>query len=145
MIKSKFYIVHVYSPIIVGALIYTLFREDGLLIFRMYEQLFFSEWLTYVRQYTMDLYVSSYVMYTLPDALWVYAFTSFMCINWVHEQVSMWRTVFLLLPLLLGAGSEVAQYVLPVLGTFDIADLWSMVLAYLVAYSIVKYMKKGVV
>ncbi|OCS93085.1 hypothetical protein A6K76_00945 [Caryophanon latum] len=86
--------------------------------------------------------VSSYVRYTLPDALWVYAFASFLCVKWVGEPTSMWRTTFIVLPFLLGPGSEVAQFIFPTLGTFDVIDLYSMVLAYIAAYSVSKYVQK---
>lgn len=142
MYKEIFYIVHVYAPIVIGALIYTLFREDVLLIFRIYEQLFFSEWLIHIRESTMHWDVSSYVRYTLPDALWVYAFASFLCVKWVGEPTSTWRTAFIVLPFLLGPGSEVAQFIFPTLGTFDVIDLYSMVLAYIAAYSVSKYVQK---
>lgn len=141
MYKESFYIIHVYAPIAIGALIYTLFREDVLLIFRIYEQLFFSEWLIHIRESTMDWDVSSYVRYPLPDALWVYAFASFLCVKWVGEPASMWRTAFLVIPFLLGPGSELAQYLFPALGTFDVIDLYSMMFAYIAAYSISTYVK----
>lgn len=144
--KNCFYIFHVYSPILIGAIIYTFFREDVLLIFRIYERLFFGEALLHTRDITMEWHVHPYILYTLPDFLWMYAFTCFLSSQWIHEEPSTWRTMFIITPLLLGAGGEIGQYFMPTLGTFDAVDLWSLLIAYVIAYTMTKLLvgKEGI-
>lgn len=142
LVTSRLYFIHIYFPILIGAIIYTFFRADKLFIFLLYEKLFFSEYLAVIRQYTMNWYMPDYIVYTLPDALWVYAFTIFLYTIWLFEKPSKWRAFFLSIPLMLGVGSEIGQYFFPVLGTFDWVDFGSMLFSYLLAYNMTKYLMK---
>ena len=64
-----------------------------------------------------------WVRFSLPDALWVYALT-FTVIALQRRSSPLVRAAYLMVPLVLGPGAELAQAVGLVPGTFDPTDLW---------------------
>jgi hypothetical protein len=72
-------------------------------------------------------------MYSLPDALWVYAFTAAMELLWVKEPRGPARTFWVLLPSLMAIACEIGQLFRWVPGTFDWFDLFSYIAAFMLA------------
>jgi len=70
----------------------------------------------------------SWVIFSLPDALWVFSFTSLMLIIW-HDNFSKSSIFWLLLAPLIGLFSEVGQIIKFVPGTFDQTDLCLILIA----------------
>ncbi len=76
-------------------------------------------------------FLPNFVLYSLPDALWVYSFTFLMQSVWSRHPRSYGRTVWILLPVLLAVGGEIGQLLKVVPGTFDLMDI----LGYIVAWA----------
>ena len=118
-----------------GGLIYTLFRVDTLLVFKMYEFLQVDGFIDYVRSYTMLWEIPDFVKYSLPDGLWVYAFTYFVVSLWKFDgSKGKERYIFMMIPLLCGVGGELLQLYFKSIGTFDFHDLSISLLAYIAGY-----------
>lgn len=138
---------HVFIPIIIGGLIYTLLRVNTLLVFRVYEVLQLDGFIKDLRQVTMQWEIPDFVKFSLPDGLWVYAFTYFIVSLWKHDESNgKEKYIFMLLPLLFGIGGELIQIFNNRIGTFDLQDVFISLIAYLVGYIAVhnpKIMKQG--
>ena len=131
--RCSFY--HVWIPVLIGGLIYTLFRVDTLLVFKMYEFLQVDGFIDYVRSYTMLWEIPDFVKYSLPDGLWVYAFTYFVVSLWkFDESKGKEKYIFMIIPLLCGVGGELLQLYFKSIGTFDFHDLIISLLAYIAGY-----------
>ena len=117
---------------------------DTLLLFKVYEFLHIDSLLDSVRATTLLMDVPSFVKYSLPDGLWVYAFTYFLVSLWkFDEDIGREKYLIMGLPLLLGGGAEVLQLFFVQLGTFDFQDLFISVLAFIAGYIAAKPSKLG--
>ena len=116
---------HVLLPTLVGALIYVLFRDPGLRVFAWIDSVHLTPLVTAWRSSIEGISLPSLVLYCLPDALWVYATTSWMILIW-HSEALSWRNVWLYSGIGLGLGSELGQGVGVIPGTFD---LWDVILS----------------
>ena len=123
-------LLHVIFPLLVGTSIYTLWRSRQLLVFRWYEVVRLSGVVAFVRHaaHPFRRIIPPIVLYSIPDALWVYSFTAALALLWRNDSNSLPRAGWLLLPSALGLAGEFGQAVHLVPGTFDFSD----VLCYLV-------------
>lgn len=74
-------------------------------------------------------YLPDWALFTLPDALWVYALT-FVVAHLVRSARPVERGLWLTVVLALGPGAELGQAVGLVPGTFDPADLVATLVAF---------------
>ncbi|PYF05612.1 hypothetical protein [Ureibacillus chungkukjangi] len=133
---------HIYLPIILGGLIYTLFRVDTLLIFKVYKLFQIDSIIHQIRAISVNLDIPSFVKYSLPDGLWVYAFTYFLVSMWRFDEDSgKVKYLIMGIPLLLGGGAEILQLFIHQMGTFDVQDLLISLLAFAAAYIAAKPLK----
>lgn len=131
--RNAFY--HIFMPILIGGLIYTLFRTDTLLVFRFYEFLQVDGLIRDIRSHTMQWEITNFVKYSLPDGLWVYAFTYFLASLWKFDDSGgKGKYLFMTIPLLSGVGVEISQLYFVSIGTFDFHDLFISLTAYMVGY-----------
>jgi FtsH-binding integral membrane protein len=116
-----------------GAAIYSLWRSKTLLVFTWYRWIGLQGLILTLRAHAASArhLVPDLVLYSAPDALWVYSFTFIMQVIWLREPASPGRAVWTLLPLLLSVGAEFGQLAKIVPGTFDIMDI----VAYLIAWA----------
>lgn len=130
---SVFLTAHVTLPVLVGGAIYSLWRSKTLLVFTWYKWVGLETPLLALRADAAGIKHLLWrpILYSLPDALWVYSFTALMKYLWVYEPESYGRRFWTLLPLLLGIGGEIGQFFKIVPGTFDLMDI----LAYVVAWT----------
>jgi hypothetical protein len=124
MRKPAFIATHVLLPIVFGGLVYICWRDPGLLMFKWFRVLG-------VEPLVLQLRVAAgatgsalphWFVYSLPDGLWVYALTAFIARAWSGSPSSPFKTFWLSLGLVLGAGSELGQLAHIVPGTFDWTD-----------------------
>lgn len=73
------------------------------------------------------------ILYSLPDALWVYSFTAVMQYVWFQQQNRYGRMFWIFLPVSLGVGGEIGQLFKIVPGTFDPVDLFAYIAACVLA------------
>lgn len=128
--------IHCLIPILSGGLIYVLFRSQSLIMFSWINTIGFNELVNLLRAYTNanEVIMPDWFIYSFPDALWIYSFTSALIIvsgcKWSEYKV------WLLLPIGLGFGIELLQYFNLFNGTFDTADLYSYILGTLLSICI---------
>ncbi|AKF09126.1 hypothetical protein DB32_006275 [Sandaracinus amylolyticus] len=115
---------HVILPLIVGGAIYLGWRDGSLLGWRWADALGVREVASALRGSlrATDIVLPEWALFSLPDALWVYALT--WALSRVHAESDVKeRALALFVPLALGPGAELAQLARVVPGTFDVLDL----------------------
>jgi hypothetical protein len=123
---------HVCFPITIGATIYSLWRSDRLLVFTWYGWLGLKAPLLVLRANLAGIrnFLPDFVLYSLPDALWVYSFTFLMESVWFRHSRSFGRTFWVFLPVSLAVGAEAGQLFKVVPGTFDLTDIAGYIAAW---------------
>ena len=116
-------------PLLIGGFIYIFFRADSLIMFRWFDTLGLTQIIAACRQLTIRHFnLPSWIIFSLPDALWIFAFINLMLIIW-KDRFSTNSIFWLLLAPSIGIFSEVGQVVKIIPGTFDIIDLTLILIA----------------
>ena len=138
MILSSKFVLNVIIPLIIGLTIYTLFRSETIILFTWYKSMGLNNIVTDLRTglYEYSSYFPKWIIYSLPDGLWVYSFTSSMIIFWNSEERKL--KLWLLIPFITGIIFEILQKLNLFPGTFDIVDLTISIIAF---YSSIKFLK----
>jgi hypothetical protein len=119
--------IHCFTPLFIGGLIYIFFRSNTLNMFNWFEALRMDQIINDLRVSFLSLkpIIPEWIIYSLPDGLWVYSFTSGILIIW-GKLLTFW----LIAPLLTGVLVEFAQLFQFFPGTFDIIDFLIGILAF---------------
>lgn len=122
-IKKQFFIGS-FSTIMLGGLIYILFRSPSILMFEWLDQINLSKYVLELRSYidSYSLILPNWFLYSLPDGLWLFSYISFLLIIW-DNKVSKKNIFWILLLPIIAVSSELAQFMEIIPGTFDIVDL----------------------
>jgi hypothetical protein len=120
---SRFFL-HVLLPIVAGGVIYTGWRTETLLCFTWIDNLGLSQVARHCRAVVADVQLPHILLYTTPDAFWVYASTAYAALIWESAPTTAkGRRIWLCVGVGLGVFGELGQGVGLVPGTFDWADL----------------------
>lgn len=129
----------VFLPILIGGSLYIAFRSKSIRLFDWFDRIGITESIYSFRQIMIPYKknIPSWLYYSLPDGLWVYAFASALIIYWNQEidKVKYW----LLVPFVSGTFIEIAQGLKLLHGTFDFLDLAFTVLALILSVTINNY------
>src|SRR3954468_11238232 len=109
---SKFLVsLHILLPVCLGGIIYTVWRSPHLLVFRWYSRLGLTASVNMMRLHSAHLRhcMPAWVLYSLPDALWVYSFTALLAFLWSEERSGFSPYCWQALPVLLATGGELGQ------------------------------------
>jgi len=126
--KIRLIILHSIIPIIIGTLIYLFYRKTSLLIFQWIDIINLKQVVIYLRELfnpNNNLY-SNFFTHNLPDALWVYSFTSFLIILY-DMKINRHVIIIYIIPLIIAMTSEILQLKNQIPGTFDYIDLFSYI------------------
>ena len=131
-------IIHIFLPIFVGSMIYILFREENLLMFKWFKFLKLNFIINFLRYnfYKYRIYIPRSVLFSLPDAFWVYSFTMFLSIYFKNRIIL--SSIFV--------GSIIIEILQLwfITGTFDIYDVIYMFALYLIAMYFIKNKEKKI-
>ena len=119
----KRFFLHVVLTMLIGGVIYVLFRSDTLLMFRWFEFLKLDKLVYSIREYTFYYrkHIPESILFSLPDCLWVYSFTMFL--SFYFKNIFM-----IMIPCIGSVLTEIGQlWFVP--GTFDIMDVLYMLAA----------------
>lgn len=116
-------------PLLTGGLIYILFRADSLIMFSWFDKLGVGDLIQSFRHHTVGQFsLPSWFAYSLPDALWIFSFTSLMIAIW-RGKFSIQSIFWIFIAPTIGLFSEIGQAFHFVRGTFDIMDLSLILIA----------------
>ena len=132
-------IIHAFFSMFIGSMIYILFREKRLLMFKWFKFIKLDFVINFLRDsfYKYRIYIPKSVLFSLPDALWVYSFTMFLSIYFKNKIIL--SSIFV--------GSMIIEILQLwfVTGTFDMYDVIYMFILYLIAmYFIEKIRRKNI-
>ena len=137
--KIQLAALHCLIPLLLGGLLYILFRSTELRMFKWFSSFGLDGIISSTRTNLSELkyYLPNWTYYSLPDGLWVYAFTSALLIYWNNEtqKVKFW----LLIPFTTGILVEIFQGLKLFPGTFDILDLTFSTLGLLLSKIIINH------
>lgn len=136
IMKFKLTIINCITPLLIGGILYIIFRSKTLIMFDWFSNLGIDNFITSMRSMLFNLknYLPSWTYYSLPDGLWIYAFNSALLILW-NGKLTLW----LLPPVLGGTIVELAQGIKIFPGTFDILDLFFSLLAFSMSTIIINH------
>lgn len=112
------------GTLLLGGLIYILFRTSSLLMFDWYDSLGLLISINNLRLYTSLIIdgIPNWFLYSLPDGLWIFSYISLMLFIW-QNSISKKNIIWILIIPFLAIGSEIGQLLGFVSGTFDYIDL----------------------
>ena len=122
--KPRTILLHVITPLLVGSLIYIVWRSDRLLVFSWLEAVGLTIPAGHIRESARNVHhiLPHWCLFSLPDGLWAYSFVATMTLIWgrISNAINgMWIGV----ASLLGCGSEILQSCHWLPGTYETADL----------------------
>lgn len=128
---------HSFFPLIVGGVIYLFIHPSIFFLHAIATKLQIIESVYIIREAALPFYsnLPSIIVYNLPDGLWVYSFTSAILFVW-NYQLNRWSIPFCLLPVFIGIGSEIGQFINLIPGTFDILDVIFYLFGFLLSVTI---------
>lgn len=113
-----------------GGYIYLAYRSTSLSMFGWFKNLGLFDIVSQIRKYSDESSLSYFVLYCLPDALWI---TSYIIISdtiW-HKNTKMQYVWTSILPII-GLTSEVLQKTGIIHGTFDPLDVLCYIIPYII-------------
>ncbi|MEZ4809396.1 MAG: hypothetical protein R2819_03475 [Allomuricauda sp.] len=110
-------------PLLIGGLIYTLFRAPTVKMFAWYENLGFRQTIDELRKGTIQLNdgIANWILFSLPDGLWIFSYVSLILLIW-KNSISRNSIIWVLLIPILAVCSEIGQCFNLVPGVFDLID-----------------------
>ena len=115
---------HTIIPLLLCITTYILLRDKVFLIINQDHLHVLYQLVKGIQSYLMPLRaLPNWVMYSLPDGLWTYAFTSYFVINFDNRPYTPKKLLYLLFCPILSISFEITQYFHLLPGTFDINDL----------------------
>lgn len=132
-------VVHCILPLLVGGLIYILFRPTTLRMFNWFENTGLMEAVHAMRRVSQNFtFLPDWLYYALPDGLWTYSFTSAFILIWGHDSsLKYWLVV----PLSLSLIPEFLQFYGLLPGTFDWNDLFFQFFGFIFSLMFCSYTK----
>lgn len=103
-----------WAPLIIGCLIYILYRTDTLLYNKLLGNLF-----TPIA--SPNTFLQRILVFSLPDGLWAMSYT--MLIFHLRNDKTLKTLIWSIIIPIIGILSEISQYYSLIPGTFDIIDL----------------------
>lgn len=129
-------IIHAFFSMFIGSMIYILFREKRLLMFKWFKFIKLDFVINFLRDsfYKYRIYIPKNILFSLPDALWVYSFTMFLSIYFKNKIIL--SSIFV--------GSMIIEILQLwfVTGTFDMYDVIYMFILYLIAMYFIEKIRR---
>lgn len=125
-------LLRVLMPLLIGGIIYLLFRTTDLRMFIWLYDLGFRGTIEDLRILATPLriHIPAWVIFSLPNALWLYGFMASIKMLWYNSKMMWW---WMALPALIGCLSELFQAVDLLPGTYDPLDLGLVIFAIIIA------------
>ena len=124
--------------LLIALFIYLFYRTDRTVINGLFSNLFSLEnYLVWKGAISHRLPLSNWMIYSLPEALWVFAIS--LTSKSLFIEVGRWRLDLIYWPLVFSIGLEFLQLFRITHGRFDLLDILLSVLAWLLARYLVHY------
>ena len=123
MTQRKLFVFHLIS-LLLGGLIYIFFRSSSLLMFRWFEYIGIFQYIESTRNSLLiySNHLPNWIIYALPDGLWVFSYTCFMLSIWTDFTTAKSVIWTLFIPVF-AILTEIGQGLNLIQGTFDSIDV----------------------
>ncbi|MBR5068436.1 MAG: hypothetical protein IKX25_03475 [Bacteroidales bacterium] len=119
------------ASLVVGAVLYLLFRTKSLLGFELLSRIGAEPWADWMRSHTSAISLPDIIIYALPGGLWALGYI--LIIDHIYgDRSRLTRIVWAAVIPVLGFGSELLQVIGLLPGTFDPWDLVCYALPYII-------------
>jgi len=109
-------------PVVLGGLIYIIFRTEKLLMFHWFEYLRLSDEINLIKNLRNIYSFPGWFIYSLPDGLWVFSYTALSLEIWKFSITR--RSFFWIFSIpIVAVLSEFLQLFRIIPGTFDLIDV----------------------
>lgn len=135
--KSQYKYLYSACYLLLGGLIYILFRTTSLKMFSWFEYLGILETIMDVRKIFKNVILYEWIIYSLPDGLWLFSYVSLIITLWNNEIKSgnlFWLFGLPSIVLL----TEIGQSISIIPGTFDWIDLYMYLIGFTIPFIINK-------
>jgi len=123
MLRINNIIIHVIIPMIIGGLLYILYRDNSLLMFYWFRSLGIENFIILMRENVLLVNkIPNWVIFNLPNGIWIYSLTSLMLIIW-YKDINKLKYIWLAIGPIIGISAEIGQFIHILPGTFDTTDL----------------------
>lgn len=121
--KSKLIFYHLFS-LIVGSLIYILFRSSSLKVFSWLDLIGINILDSKIRKSALEIssHIPDWILLSLPDGLWLFSYVCLMLCIW-GNSITIKNFFWITIIPTIAIASEIAQYFKLLQGTFDPLDL----------------------
>jgi hypothetical protein len=137
--KTKQLLIGHAATLCCGSLIYILFRSSSLKMFIWFERINILSVIKNFRNFTSTYsnILPNFILYSLPDGLWLFSYVSLVLYLWKNELKS--ENIFWIFSVpLISIISELGQINKIIPGTFDIIDLLMYLLGTILPFIIYK-------
>lgn len=124
--------------VLIGAVIYVLFRPTTLLIFHVFRALGIMGIINKLRAMASGIHLPDFAIHCLPNALWVISYIILMDYLWKEKSDTTKLRWAVIVPVL-GCVSEYLQLIHVVPGTFDIWDFICYCTPFIIYYIHLKF------
>lgn len=115
-----FILIHIILPLIIGAFLYIYFRNDSIIFKRSINLELIKGDSKKIEIYHPK--VADWIIYSLPDGLWVYSFSAVLYSIWGKNFSGIKIIIFI--PFVVLCILETLQYFKIITGTFDFMDIF---------------------
>lgn len=112
------------TTLLLGGLIYILFRQETLQMFGWFDSINLLGIISELRELTIPMkkYLPEWFIYSLPDGLWVFSYVSGLMLVW-DNHINKSNFFWIILIPFLSLSSEFVQFYNLIPGTFDLMDM----------------------
>lgn len=125
---------HIVLPILIGSIIYILYRHTTLLVFKWIDLAGWTPFIMQAREWAAWS-LPAFVKYSVPDGLWAYAFAYTIYQIWRESGKAVTYSIIFGIPSI-GIFSELLQIPHIIQGTFDLNDVIAYSIAAIILYII---------
>lgn len=125
MKKQNIFIYNYLISLLLGSLIYIIFRSTSLKMFSWYKVIGVNDFVLQLRRYFegYKYLIPNWVLFSLPDGLWTFSYVCLMLWIW-KGRVTLKNIFWIIIIPVVAVFSEVAQLFKILSGTFDLSDLF---------------------
>ena len=125
MKKYLHLILHVFVPVLFGALIYILFRKESLTVFIWIGNISLLDEVMFIRSLLSDTKknIPNLILYSLPDGIWVYSATYLLIEIWKNNLKNIYAWFWISIPLICSVVIELLQLFQVVEGSYCLYDM----------------------
>ena len=122
-------------PLTIGIILYLLFRPTTIFLFRLTEMVGLKNIIEHLRSEIIQGKMPDWIIYNVPDGLWSFALTTTMLQHW-ENKVDLNNTFWIIFIPLFGISLELFQKWHLISGTFDMADIFAILIGFAFSISI---------